>query len=196
MLRAHSHVLFKFVGIAAALAEVGKAVLSQCVMAGPKPPAHTRSSCRKGRNSTAEHGWARMASWLEFEATPAIHLIQVWHRKVVQLQLPHSFAAEAVMSGKSLPTMGKILGHSQPQTTARCAHLADDSLRDASDRVASSSHEPTMDKFHGGGLTKPVNCGILKETDDAASDSLPWAPTKPLPDDAPAASPQLSPGTV
>ena len=42
------------------------------------------------------------------------------------------------MTGESLPTVGKILGHTQAQTTARYAHLADDPLQSASDRVASS----------------------------------------------------------
>ena len=50
----------------------------------------------------------------------------------------HTFASEAVMGGESLPVVGKILGHTQPQTTARYAHLADDPLQGASERVATS----------------------------------------------------------
>ena len=50
----------------------------------------------------------------------------------------HTFASEAVMGGESLPVVGKILGHTQPQTTARYAHLADDPLQGASERVAAS----------------------------------------------------------
>ena len=42
--------------------------------------------------------------------------------------LRHSFASMAVASGASLPMIGKLLGHSQPQTTARYAHLADDPM--------------------------------------------------------------------
>ena len=42
------------------------------------------------------------------------------------------------MGGESLPMVGKILGHTQAQTTARYAHLADDPLQSVSDRVASS----------------------------------------------------------
>ena len=52
--------------------------------------------------------------------------------------LRHTFASEAVMSGESLPMIGKILGHTQTQTTARYAHLADDPLQSASERIASS----------------------------------------------------------
>lgn len=52
--------------------------------------------------------------------------------------LRHTFASEAVMGGESLPMVGKILGHTQPQTTARYAHLADDPLQGASERIATS----------------------------------------------------------
>jgi len=36
-----------------------------------------------------------------------------------------------VSSGLSLPIIGALLGHSQPSTTARYAHLMDDPLRRA-----------------------------------------------------------------
>lgn len=45
--------------------------------------------------------------------------------------LRHSFASVLVSSGKTLETIGKLLGHSQYQTTMRYAHLMDDPLRDA-----------------------------------------------------------------
>lgn len=38
--------------------------------------------------------------------------------------LRHSFASFAVMSGGTLPVIGKLLGHSTPITTARYAHLS------------------------------------------------------------------------
>ena len=52
--------------------------------------------------------------------------------------LRHTFASEAVMGGESLPMVGKILGHTQTQTTARYAHIADDPLQGASERIATS----------------------------------------------------------
>ena len=42
--------------------------------------------------------------------------------------LRHSFASRALALGESLPMIGKLLGHSQIQTTARYAHLARDSI--------------------------------------------------------------------
>lgn len=48
--------------------------------------------------------------------------------------LRHSFASHLVSSGVSLPIVGKLLGHTQPQTTARYAHLADNPLREAANR--------------------------------------------------------------
>jgi len=39
--------------------------------------------------------------------------------------LRHSFASFAVLSGGTLPVIGKILGHASPFTTARYAHLGD-----------------------------------------------------------------------
>ena len=42
------------------------------------------------------------------------------------------------MGGESLPMVDKILGHTQTQTAARYAHLSDDPLQGASERVATS----------------------------------------------------------
>src|SRR5450432_517358 len=48
--------------------------------------------------------------------------------------LRHSFASHLVSSGISLPIVGKLLGHTQQQTTARYSHLADDPQREAANR--------------------------------------------------------------
>ena len=45
--------------------------------------------------------------------------------------LRHSFASMAVAGGLTLPVIGALLGHTQPATTARYAHLADDPLKQA-----------------------------------------------------------------
>lgn len=45
--------------------------------------------------------------------------------------LRHTFASIAVSGGMSLPLIGALLGHSQPRTTARYAHLASKPLKEA-----------------------------------------------------------------
>jgi integrase len=52
--------------------------------------------------------------------------------------LRHTFASAAVASGQGLPMIGKLLGHTQVQTTARYAHLAAEPVRNAADSVATS----------------------------------------------------------
>ena len=50
--------------------------------------------------------------------------------------LRHTFASVAASAGESLSMIGKLLGHTQAQTTARYAHLAPAPVRDTADRVA------------------------------------------------------------
>ena len=52
--------------------------------------------------------------------------------------LRHSYASRALALGETLPMIGKLLGHSQMETTARYAHLARDSIRDSAARIADS----------------------------------------------------------
>jgi integrase len=47
--------------------------------------------------------------------------------------LRHTYASILVSSGLSLPIVGALLGHSNPATTNRYAHLADDPLREATE---------------------------------------------------------------
>lgn len=51
--------------------------------------------------------------------------------------LRHTFASIAVSNGQSLPIIGKLLGHTQVQTTARYAHLANAPLLSAANDVTS-----------------------------------------------------------
>ncbi len=50
--------------------------------------------------------------------------------------LRHTFASHLVMSGVDLPTVKKLMGHSDIQTTMIYAHLAQDHLAEAVDRLA------------------------------------------------------------
>jgi integrase len=49
--------------------------------------------------------------------------------------LRHSFASVAAANNMSLPMIGALLGHTQPQTTQRYAHLAADPLKEATERI-------------------------------------------------------------
>ena len=59
----------------------------------------------------------------------------VWRPTVRMHDLRHSFASILVSTGASLPLIGRMLGHTQAQTTARYAHLYDDALRNAAEMV-------------------------------------------------------------
>lgn len=52
--------------------------------------------------------------------------------------LRHSFASVGASAGMGLPIVGKLLGHSRPETTARYAHLDADPLRKAADAIAAT----------------------------------------------------------
>ena len=68
--------------------------------------------------------------------------------------LRHSFASFAVAGGLSLPMIGKLLGHSQPSTTARYAHLADDPVLAAAELtgsgIAAALFDPTDERTTDG----------------------------------------------
>ena len=79
-------------------------------------------------------------------AKPGTHLVNLtkpWARlrKLAGLDgvrlhdLRHGFAAIGAAGGLSLPVLGKLLGHTQPGTTARYAHLVGDPLRKAAAQV-------------------------------------------------------------
>ena len=52
--------------------------------------------------------------------------------------LRHSYASRALALGESLTMIGKLLGHTQVQTTARYAHLARDSIQNAAAWITGS----------------------------------------------------------
>ena len=74
---------------------------------------------------------------------PLVNLRKPWHRIRARAgldglrlhDLRHSFASVGVSGGLSLPIIGALLGHSQPATTQRYAHLAADPLKQASDLI-------------------------------------------------------------
>jgi integrase len=71
-------------------------------------------------------------------------LNKTWERIRVMAGIPdvrlhdlrHSFASDALMGGVPLAIIGKILGHRQPTTTQRYAHLSDRVVRDAIEQTS------------------------------------------------------------
>ena len=58
----------------------------------------------------------------------------------------HSFASRALALGESLTMIGKLLGHNKIETTSRYAHLARDSIKASSARVADSIDADILDR--------------------------------------------------
>ncbi|MHA6687665.1 tyrosine-type recombinase/integrase [Mesorhizobium sp. A556] len=70
--------------------------------------------------------------------------------------LRHSFASFGAGGGMGLPLIGKLLGHSQPATTARYAHLDADPVRRASNQIGQRIAE-AMD-----GESKPPKDNVIQ----------------------------------
>ena len=86
------------------------------VIVGKKPGAHL---------TDLQHPWRRIRARAGLDDV-RIH------------DLRHSFASRALALGESLPMIGKLLGHTQVQTTARYAHLANESVKASGSRVGDS----------------------------------------------------------
>ena len=71
------------------------------------------------------------ASWLVVRSRAGLEDVRLH-------DLRHSFASRALALGESLTMIGKLLGHQKVQTTARYAHLAQDSVKVSAARVAES----------------------------------------------------------
>ena len=89
------------------------------VIAGKKPGTHL---------TDLQHPWQRM------RARAGLDNVRIH-------DLRHAFASRAVALGESLPIIGKLLGHTQVQTTARYAHLARDTVKASASRVGDSIGE-------------------------------------------------------
>src|SRR5204863_9039827 len=88
------------------------------------------------------------ATWLfpgQKKGQPLAQLWHVWHyvRDRAGLgadarlyDLRHTFASVGAGGGLSLPIIGRLLGHTQARTTQRYAHLADDPLQEATDKIS------------------------------------------------------------
>jgi integrase len=77
------------------------------------------------------------------DGAPLVNMRRVWEDVCDKAKLPgirvhdlrHSYASLLASAGLSLPIIGALLGHTQAATTQRYAHLLDDPLRAATERV-------------------------------------------------------------
>ena len=99
------------------------------------------------------------------DGAPLVNLEKPW-RKIrgfaglddVRLHdLRHAFASVAASSGMGLPIIGKILGHTQPATTARYAHLASDPVKAAAAAVAEKIASAMVGRTGNAGEAKAVD---------------------------------------
>lgn len=81
---------------------------------------------RKGKNPIDIGAW-----WEKFRRRCALPDVRLH-------DLRHSFASTAIMDDVPLATIGKLLGHVLPETTAKYAHLADEIVADAAKRISGS----------------------------------------------------------
>jgi len=92
-------------------------------------------------------GKKRKGPWVFPGGKPAEHLVALHHvwnfvraqagldKETRVYDLRHTFASVGAGGGLSLPVIGRLLGHTQPHTTQRYTHLADDPLREAATKI-------------------------------------------------------------
>ena len=68
----------------------------------------------------------------------------------------HSFASRALALGENLPMIGRLLGHSEEQTTERYAHLDRDWVREGAIRISESLAADVLTGYPGWPGTAPV----------------------------------------
>jgi len=79
---------------------------------------------KSGRTPLSLDAW-----WPNFRRTCALPDVRIH-------DLRHSFASTAIMDNVPLATIGKLLGHLLPETTAKYAHLSDEVIADAAVRIS------------------------------------------------------------
>jgi integrase len=91
--------------------------------------------------------------------TPRADLQKPWQAIITRAGLPglrihdlrHTHASIGVGAGVGLPIIGRLLGHTNVDTTAKYAHLADDPVRRASERIGSELSAAMGERQIGGG---------------------------------------------
>jgi len=85
--------------------------------------------------------------------------------------LRHTFASGGLLVGEGLAMIGKLLGHTQVQTTARYAHLASDPVKQAATKISDRLALALLGAIDGPNAGKAKRSGSLfdNDADDAAA---------------------------
>jgi len=84
--------------------------------------------------------------------------------------LRHTFASGGLLVGEGLPVIGKLLGHTQVQTTARYAHLAADPVKHAANKIAERLASSLFAKVQTAANDVQVPSSSLGEDESVAGD--------------------------
>jgi integrase len=135
-----------------------------------KPSSHTKQ--KKEHRIPLSAAARLLLTQMQDEAEPSIYVFANRHRDVLKRpwvslckaadlhgvrlhDLRHSYASILASAGLSLPVIGALLGHTQPSTTERYAHLFDDPLRAAAERVGAIVTEAAGDTKAGEVISLP-----------------------------------------
>jgi hypothetical protein len=85
--------------------------------------------------------------------------------------LRHTFASGGLLVGEGLAMIGKLLGHTQVQTTARYAHLAADPIKQAATKISDRLALALFGTFHkpNAGKVEQSRTSIENKDDEAAA---------------------------
>ena len=97
-------------------------VLQRIQRIGDNPWVLTGSKTEKPM-SDLDYYWQRIRDRADLEGV-RVHDLQ------------QTYASGGLLVGEGLPMIGKLLGHNHVHTTARYAHLANDPLKSAANRIA------------------------------------------------------------
>ena len=122
-------------------------------------------------NATATNS-SRFDDRARWWATPVEEIKRFWDDDLRQANLREvrihdlrlTFVSLLVSDGASLPLIGKILGHTQAQTTHRWAHVSDDPMRKSAEMVGALMEEAAASQ-----------AGLFSRDGDARNPSWPEA---------------------
>jgi integrase len=122
---------------------------NQFVIAGKKENTHL---------TDLQHPWRRIRKAAALEDV-RIH------------DLRHTFASGGLLVGEGLAMIGKLLGHTQVQTTARYAHLASDPVKQAATKISDRLALALLGEIDkpSAGNGKQSGASIDSDADDAAA---------------------------